>query len=102
MHGDDAFVDLIYAALLGERSWLDFLNRLSKTLPGGGSALFFHDANRGKGAFSLSGGIEPSALDAYSRYFSTINPWMAKAAVRPIGRGVLSEQMLPRADFIRT
>jgi DNA-binding CsgD family transcriptional regulator len=102
MQGDDAFIDLIYAALLGETSWQDFLARLSKTLPGGGSTLFFHDANRRKGAFSLSGGIEPSALDAYRRYFSRINPWMAKAAVRPIGRGVVAEQMLPRSDFVRT
>jgi DNA-binding CsgD family transcriptional regulator len=102
MHGDDALVDLIYAALLGESSWQDFLDRLCKTLPDGGSALFFHDANRRKGAFSLSGGIEPSALDAYKSYFSSLNPWMAKAAVRPVGRGVVAEQMLPRADFVRT
>ncbi|MDW6023101.1 helix-turn-helix transcriptional regulator [Mesorhizobium sp. BAC0120] len=102
MHGDDALIDLIYGALLGETSWQDFLGKLSRTLPGGGSTLFFHDANRRKGAFSLSGGIEPSALDAYASYFSSINPWMTKAAVRPVGRGVVAEQMLPRAEFVRT
>jgi DNA-binding CsgD family transcriptional regulator len=102
MYGDDALVDHIYAALLGETSWQDFLRKLSETLPGGGSTLFFHDADRRKGAFSLSGGIEPSALDAYASYFSSINPWMTKAAVRPVGRGVVAEQMLPRAEFVRT
>jgi DNA-binding CsgD family transcriptional regulator len=102
MQRDDALVDLIYAALLGEASWQDFLTQLTKTLPGGGSTLFFHDANRRKGAFSLSGGIESSALDAYASYFSSINPWMTRAAVRPVGRGVVAEQMLPRADFVRS
>jgi DNA-binding CsgD family transcriptional regulator len=99
---DDELIDLIYAALLGETSWQRLLDRLADTLPGGRSTMFFHDARRGQGRWSLVSGFEPAAVAAYDEYFSKVNPWMPRAAVRPIGLGVVAEQMYPRADFVRT
>lgn len=63
---------------------------------------FFHDAVRNRGALSLSSGFEDGAFAAYGRHYSHINPWMPKASMRPVGLGVVSEQMLDRADLIRT
>jgi DNA-binding CsgD family transcriptional regulator len=99
---DDELIDLIYAALLGETSWQAFLDRLVEILPGGRSTLFFHDVASGRGRWSLTSGFEKSTVARYDSYFSRINPWMAKAAVRPVGLGVVAEQMCPRAEFVHT
>jgi DNA-binding CsgD family transcriptional regulator len=99
---DDDLIDLVYASLLGESGWNDFLDRLSARLPGGKTVFFFHDSVRNRGDLSLSSGLGEEALRAYGQHYSRINPWMAKASVRPIGLGVVSEQMLDRADLVRT
>lgn len=105
-HGDDGpdddLVDLVYASLLGETGWNDFLDRLSQRLPGGKTVFFFHDVVRNRGTLSLSSGLGDDALAAYGRHYSKINPWMAKASARPVGLGVVSEQMLGRAELVRT
>jgi hypothetical protein len=88
--------------LLGETDWNAFLDRLSARLPGGKTSLFFHDVVRNRGTLSLSSGLSDEVLAAYGSHYSQINPWMAKASVRPIGLGVVSEQMLDRADLVRT
>lgn len=95
-------VDLIYACLLGEAEWQSFLDRLSGMLPGGKSVFFFHDAARNAGGFSLASGLEEKYLEAYNDYYSLRNPWMKRAAVRPVGLGVVAEQMLDRSDLLRT
>lgn len=99
---DEELIDLIYAALLGESSWQRFLDRLTASLPGGRATLFFHDASRKKGAFSLVSSLDAKTVEAYDNHFSRINPWMPKASIRPIGRGVVAEEMLPRAEFLDT
>ncbi|BCH33831.1 hypothetical protein MesoLjLc_57610 [Mesorhizobium sp. L-8-10] len=99
---DDDLIDLVYASLLGEADWNDFLDRLSARLPGGKTVFFFHDSVRNRGDLSLTSGLSEEALRAYAQHYSRINPWMAKASVRPIGLGVVSEQMLDRGDLVRT
>jgi DNA-binding CsgD family transcriptional regulator len=98
---DDSLIDLIYAALLGETTWIDFLAELSKSLPDGRSSLFYHDISKSKGSWELNFGLE-STVEAYARHYSRINPWMPKASVRKVGVGVVAEQMLPAADFKKT
>ncbi|MGO4838211.1 helix-turn-helix transcriptional regulator, partial [Rhizobiaceae sp. 2RAB30] len=88
--------------MLGEAGWNDFLDRLSTRLPGGKTVFFFHDSVRNRGDLSLSSGLSDEALAAYGRHYSRVNPWMAKASVRPIGLGVVSEQMLDRGELVRT
>ncbi|MGI6856311.1 helix-turn-helix transcriptional regulator [Mesorhizobium sp. 1B3] len=99
---DDLLIDLIYSSLIGETHWQNFLDQVKRTLPEGQSTLFYHDANRGSGSFSLSSRIAQDILRDYEHHFSKINPWMPKAMVRPVGIGVVSEQMLAREDFVRT
>ncbi|MEQ1952975.1 helix-turn-helix transcriptional regulator [Mesorhizobium sp. CN2-181] len=99
---DDCLIDMVYAAVLGEATWADFLAELSKALPGGRTTLFYHDASERKGAWELSYGFDETTLSDYANYYCRINPWMAKAAIRQIGLGVVAEQMLPAADFRKT
>lgn len=95
---DDGLIDLIYAALLGEATWTDFLAELSRSLPDGRSSLFYHDASRGQGSWDLNFGLDTKTMDA-SRHYANLNPWMPKASVREVGVGVVSDQMLPSSDL---
>lgn len=100
--GDEQLIDLIYACLVGESSWRDFLVRLAKALPGGMSTLFYHDVSTGAGSWQINHGLPSEAVGKYAEYYSGLNPWMPKAAVRKIGVGVVAEQMYPRDQFVRT
>lgn len=99
---DDQLIDLIYAVVFGEARWEDFLSRLSEALPGGISALFYHDAGMHRGAMDIHSGLPSDWSENYARYYSKINPWMPAAAVRKVGVGVVAEQMLPRDKFLKT
>lgn len=99
---DEKLIDLIYAAMLGEANWADFLRQLSNMLPGGKSTLFYHDVSLRQGAWELSDGFEADALDRYSSYYCSINPWMLKASVRKVGLGVVADKMLPAAELAKT
>ncbi|KRE08002.1 hypothetical protein ASE63_21970 [Bosea sp. Root381] len=94
-------IDLIYASLVGEATWQQFLNKLNETLPGAASTLFFHDHRTGQGAASLASGFDPVALRDYSAHYSSINPWMQKLAETPIGIGITGEQLIDRRCFLR-
>jgi DNA-binding CsgD family transcriptional regulator len=95
-------IGAIYGALLGNGSWQSFLDGLSRALPNGKATLFYHDVAAGRGAFSLNAGFDPQMIDAYGRHYSARNPWMAKAATRPLDLGVCAEQMLPPKQLLRT
>ena len=97
-----ALTDLIYGALHGRASWLDFLEQARTLVPNGQALLFFHDANSGAGAFPLQAGGDPALAEAYRTHYSTVNPWMPHAAIRPLGRVVRSDEMLPRERLIKT
>lgn len=99
---ESELVDLIYAALLGESGWQAFADRLAATLPGGRTTMFFHDVVRGNGRFALTAGFDPEDVARYDGYYASINPWMPKAAVRPIGLGVVADQMLARPALLRS
>lgn len=99
---DDHLIDLIYASLLGEMSWQQFLDDLGKTLPDGKSMMFFHDAYKSKGTFTLSSGLDEQAVLSYNQHYSRVNPWMRKAAVRTVGVGVIADEMLPHRQLERT
>lgn len=94
-------IDLIYASLVGEATWQQFLNRLNEALPGAASTLFFHDHRTGRGAASLAAGFDPAALRDYSAHYSSINPWMQRLAQTPVGVGIIGEQLIDRRSFLR-
>src|SRR5688572_13041730 len=95
-------VGQIYAALLGNGSWQAFVDGLSGVLPNGKATLFYHDVAARAGAFFLTSQFDAASVEAYSRYYASKNPWMAKAACRPIDLGVRAEQMLARAVLLRS
>lgn len=94
-------IDLIYASLVGEATWQQFLNKLNEALPGAASTLFFHQHRPGHGAAALASGFDPVALRDYSAHYSSINPWMKKLAETPVGIGIIGEQLIDRGSFLR-
>ena len=95
-------VDLIYGSLLDERHWTDFVGCVRDCHPNGHATLFFHDDRRGAGALALNAGFDQSWVEQYSAVYAAKNPWMARAAQRPVGVGARSEQTLSRAELMRT
>lgn len=105
--GRDLADDLIattYAALLGEVSWQDFLDKLNAASPGALSTMFFHDFRRNSGAVAYVSGTDgrEKALDEYEQYYSNLNPWMRKVNVTPLGRAIIGEEIIPREAFNRS
>lgn len=94
--------DLIYAALLRERSWQDFLDRLNGLIPGGVSTLFFHDQGSGEGGISLASGLEAGDARRYAEHYVGLNPWMRHVGRTPLGTGIIGERIVPRDEFVRT
>lgn len=99
---EQELTDAIYAALLGERSWQDFLDRLNSLIPGGVSTLFFHDQKSGEGGISLASGLEAGDAQRYADHYVGLNPWMRNVARTPLGTGIIGERIVPRDEFVRT
>lgn len=99
---EEQLIELIYGAAFEENSWADFLKLLSRALPDGKATLFHHNTSTNSGTWELNYGFPDIATRQYGGYYSKINPWMRPAAVRPIGIGVVAEQMLEAPLFQRT
>jgi DNA-binding CsgD family transcriptional regulator len=99
---DDELIDLIYSAALGERDWRELAFALDEGVPNGGSMLFYHDVDNSSGTVSVSGNIDQSWVDDFDRYYGSINPFMPVAATRPVGLGVIADDMLSSQEFERS
>ncbi len=102
MQPDDVLIDLIYASTVGERAWSDVVSALDDGLPDGATLLFSHDANRRGGALIVSHNFDPAWTTAFNEHYSAINPFMPAAAVRPVGKGVVADEMCAREELKRT
>jgi len=102
LHTDGELIDLIYAALLGEASWQTFLDRLSRDLPNGKAAFFYHDARSQRGAGALMAGIDDAMAAAYAEHYSSCNVWMPQAMLRPAGVAVIDAELFPRDQLAGT
>lgn len=102
VHLASDLIDHLYAAAFGEAPWQVFMDRSRDLLPNGQTVLFHHDRQSCCGAFSLAGGIDPAAVEKYNRRYHAINPWMDHATRRPLGVVMQADEMLPRADLLRT
>lgn len=96
------FIDLIYAALLGESTWEHFLDELCPMVPNGRAVLFFHDCAAERGGLSLTARVPPEMISSYAAYYAAKNPWMGSAATRQVGRAVATEAILSREQLRRT
>lgn len=99
---DDLLIDLIYAAMLGETSWQNFLDRMSDSSPGSFSVMFSHDASRKSGFVGLHSCQDQHAMDAYDEYYHTLNPWAPHCAIRQPGVSVIGHDIYPQADLLRS
>ncbi|MDH0910482.1 LuxR C-terminal-related transcriptional regulator [Rhizobium pusense] len=101
-HSDAELIDLIYAALLGESSWQHFLDRLSDNAPDGRTILFSMNTREPEDYVGMTSKFSLAELKSYSAHYINTNPWLEHCAVRKIGLGVFSDQIVPWQQLIKT
>lgn len=99
---DGALIDLIYAALLGEATWSDFLDRLSDSAPNGRSILFSHNMSQSDEYLAMTSRCEGPELESYAAHYVNVNPWLLHCAVRKVGLGIHSDQIIPAGTLHKT
>lgn len=99
---DGELIDLIYAAMLGESSWQTFLDRLSDNAPDGRTILFSHNMSQSDDFLAMASRFEGPELDAYASYFVNVNPWLEFCALRQVGLGIHSDEILPDDELSKT
>lgn len=95
-------IELIYAAMLGEVPWQNFMRYLAASSPNGKAVLVLHDEEKEKGFIPIASGVELSTLKAYSDYYASVNPFMSPAAALPHGVGVPDIELVPQDDLNKT
>ncbi|MDX3925506.1 MAG: helix-turn-helix transcriptional regulator [Shinella sp.] len=94
--------ELIYACVLGEAPWISFLERLDTVLPGAKTHLVAADSRNSSVNFNFSTNITQETLDNYNDYYAGINPWIPMVRHHPVGRGTISDDILPRRETMKT
>ncbi|TRB06981.1 helix-turn-helix transcriptional regulator [Agrobacterium tumefaciens] len=101
-HSDDDLIDLIYAALLGEASWQQFLDRLSENAPDGRTILFSMNTREPDDYVGMTSKFDLPELESYAAHYINTNPWLEHCALRQVGLGVFSDQIVPRKQLVKT
>jgi len=101
-HSDAELIDLIYAALLGESSWQHFLDRLSDHAPDGRTILFSHNMSQSDEYLAMTSRFEGPELESYASHYVNTNPWLEHCAVRKVGLGIYSDEIIPPEELLRT
>lgn len=99
---DDELIDVIYGAMLGETTWQDFLERLSDNAPFGRTVMFSHNMSQSDDYLALTARFENGEMDSYAEHYIQYNPWVDHCAIREVGLGVFSDEILPREKLIGT
>ena len=99
---DDVLIDAIYGTLVGEMSWQALLDLFARDLPDGKATLHLSDTSGASRPFIVSTGVDESSLRDYAAYYGAINPMKFNCDSRLAGEGVLSEELIPYAQFSRT
>ncbi|MBY3596091.1 helix-turn-helix transcriptional regulator [Rhizobium bangladeshense] len=94
--------DLIYGSLFGECSWQDFLDRLAQTSPGGKAALHYHDLASSVAHVPFMSGFSQSEIDQFRSHFASVNPWIPRLGLVPVGQGLCGDEIFPREQLIRS
>lgn len=99
---DGELIDLIYAALLGEATWSDFLDRLSDNAPDGRTILFSHNMSQPDEYLAMTSRFEGPELESYAAHYVNTNPWLIHCAVRKVGLGIYSDEIIPVEQLHKT
>ncbi|MBJ2152836.1 helix-turn-helix transcriptional regulator [Paracoccus sp. IB05] len=102
MDAADKLVPLIYASLLQETRWEEFIGCLAVLADVECATLFFHDSQSGRGAVTLQSGIPDVAQRDYLSHYGALNPWMWQVGRTPVGTAIVGEQLVARDRFHRT
>ncbi len=94
--------DMIYGSLFGECSWQDFLDRLAQTSPGGKAALHYHDLTASVAHVPFMSGFSQSEVDQFMSHFASVNPWLPRLDLVPVGQGLCGDEIVPREELIRS
>lgn len=107
---ETALIEQIYAALLGEATWQDFLDRLTVSVPGCWSVLHVNDVANAEAQVGLVSGRSAEDVADYPTYYHGISPWAQYCVVGPTGQAVVVEEHVPAnvleasefySDFLR-
>lgn len=99
---DIELVELIYAALLGESSWQDFLDRLTAMAPGCWAVLHAHDLENHHADVGLVSGRRFEEIADYPSYYYHISPWVQYCSYNPTGEANVVEKRVPGDLLVRT
>ncbi|MBB4216543.1 DNA-binding CsgD family transcriptional regulator/PAS domain-containing protein [Rhizobium sp. BK212] len=95
-------IDLIYGSLFGECNWQDFLDRVAQTSPNGKAALHYHDLASPIAHVPYVSGFSRTEVDQFSSHFASVNPWIPRLSVVPVGQGVCGDEIFPRKDLLKS
>ena len=99
----DDLIDLIYATLLGEASWQQFLDRLATGIPSGKASMVMHGiADPDGGYVPLSAGFDDAAIETYNAHYAALNLWQPTLARQRVGAGVIDNELFPREELIKS
>jgi len=101
-HSDGELIDLIYAAMLGEAPWQQFLDRLSDNVPEGRTIMFSHNVAHADEYLALAARFDGPELETYASHYVDTNPWLDHCAMRKVGLSVHSEHIVPWNELIKT
>jgi DNA-binding CsgD family transcriptional regulator len=96
-------IDRIYATALlpeGELAWRELLLQLERHFVGSRAILALQDARSKEVSFFHAPHIDPKAIEAYVRYYASINPWWG--VNHEEGSIHSGEMLVPEARMIRS
>jgi DNA-binding CsgD family transcriptional regulator len=101
LHDDrlDGVINGIYEAGADEARWVGVLAELTELLGGSGAVLHVGDTDCSGFAFGANHNLDPEALDAYARYYFSINPLNPPLTRQPAGVVVSDEMLVPRREY---
>lgn len=99
---DDALLGKLYDAVGDRDGWARFADVLARSYAGGLAAIYVHDAGARQGVAEGGSQWNPTAVAAYNKHFSTVNPWLRDISKRPVALAVPAEFMFPRAELMKT
>jgi hypothetical protein len=99
----DSLVDAIYEAGLDAQGWPDTLAQLAAATGANVADLIMADTSRGS-SMMFSAGMDPTAIDAYNKYYGRLDPIRPAVAQKPAGtivtdRDIVSKAWLTRSEF---
>lgn len=95
-------IDLIYGSLFGDCDWQDFLDHVAKTSPDGKAALHYHDLTSPVAHVPYMSGFTQKDVEQFSSHFASVNPWIPRMGLVPVGQGLFGDQIFSRERMLKT